>query len=363
MNRDKKKVLMVCESFGGGVFTYVSQLCNDMINDFDVYLAYSLRPQTPKNYKELLDSRIHLIEISNFNIGFNLLNDYRIIKRLQRIADTVEPDIIHLHSSIAGGIGRLAFKNTNAKVVYTPHGYAFVLMKPSIKIKLYKIIERVLGRTSNAITLTCSKSEDEVASTLTKRHAYIETGINLQRLTESLKNLKVWSSNGKFVVYTLGRITGQKRPELFNKIAELVPEAEFLWIGDGEEKELLSSSNIKVTGWKSREEALAIAKGANAYVLCSRGEAIAESLIENMYIKNVSLVSNVMGNVSVINDGVNGYICKTPNEYAQRIKQVMQENPQSVIKNAYNDILNVYNSEVMKKKYIKFYDSLIDESK
>ena len=42
---NKKKLLMVCEAFGGGVFTYVSQLCNDMVDDFDVYLAYSLRPQ------------------------------------------------------------------------------------------------------------------------------------------------------------------------------------------------------------------------------------------------------------------------------------------------------------------------------
>ena len=48
----KKKILMVCEAFGGGVFTYVSQLCNDMADDFDVYLAYSLRPQTPKNYRD-----------------------------------------------------------------------------------------------------------------------------------------------------------------------------------------------------------------------------------------------------------------------------------------------------------------------
>lgn len=39
---------MVCEAFGGGVFAYVSQLCNDMCDEFDVYLAYALRPQTPK---------------------------------------------------------------------------------------------------------------------------------------------------------------------------------------------------------------------------------------------------------------------------------------------------------------------------
>ena len=53
----KKKLLMVCEAFGGGVFAYVSQLCNDMIDEFDVYLAYSIREQTPKNYKEFVDPR------------------------------------------------------------------------------------------------------------------------------------------------------------------------------------------------------------------------------------------------------------------------------------------------------------------
>ena len=51
------------------------------------------------------------------------------------------------------------------------------------------------------------------------------------------------------------------------------------------------------------------AKGANAFVLCSLGEAIAMSLIENMYIKKLVLVSNTMGNKSVIQDGVNGWLC------------------------------------------------------
>lgn len=41
----KKRILMVCEAFGGGVFTYVSQLCNDMVDEFDVYLAYSIDSQ------------------------------------------------------------------------------------------------------------------------------------------------------------------------------------------------------------------------------------------------------------------------------------------------------------------------------
>jgi hypothetical protein len=49
-----KKILMVCEAFGGGVFTYLSQLCNDMLDSFDVYLAYSVRTQTPNNFKDFI---------------------------------------------------------------------------------------------------------------------------------------------------------------------------------------------------------------------------------------------------------------------------------------------------------------------
>ena len=82
-----KKLLMVCEAFGGGVFTYVSQLCNDIVDDFEVFLAYSLRPQTPKNYKEFLDKRVHLIEVKNFSAKglTNISNDIKVIKELRII--------------------------------------------------------------------------------------------------------------------------------------------------------------------------------------------------------------------------------------------------------------------------------------
>ena len=101
----KKKILMVCEAFGGGVFTYVSQLCNDMSEEFDVYLAYSLRPQTPKNYKDFLNKKVHLIEMKNVGVNglINLKSDIAAIKELRQIEKKVKPDVIHLHSSVAGG--------------------------------------------------------------------------------------------------------------------------------------------------------------------------------------------------------------------------------------------------------------------
>ena len=165
----------VCEAFGGGVFTYVSQLCNDMADEFDVYLAYSLRPQTPKNYKDFLNKKVHLIEMKNVGVNglINLKSDIAAIKELRQIEKKVKPDVIHLHSSVAGGLGRLAYKGKNNTVVYTPHGYAHILMGPGKKSKVYKFAEKVLG--NRALTLTCCESEDEEAKKFSKRTAYVET--------------------------------------------------------------------------------------------------------------------------------------------------------------------------------------------
>ena len=347
---------MVCEAFGGGVFTYVSQLCNDMVDDFDIYLAYSLRPQTPKNYKDFLDPRVHLLKVASWNGKpiTNVFNDRKVINELRRIEADVKPDIIHLHSSIAGGIGRLAFKGKNNTVLYTPHGYAHILMGPGMKSKIYKLMEQFLGK-KNCITLTCCESEDVVAKTLCKRTSYIETGVNLKDLGEALEGIEPLK-NEKFTVFTLGRACVQKQPALFNRIAQLVPEARFIWIGNGElENEL---HDVEVTGWKPRKEALAMAKGADAFILCSLGEAIAMSLIENMFIKKLVLVSNTMGNKSVIRDGINGYVCETAEEYAEKIKAAMSKFPVELTEKAYQDVLKIYNTEVMKQKYIAFYNSL-----
>lgn len=43
------------------------------------------------------------------------------------------------------------------------------------------------------------------------------------------------------------------------------------------------------------------------------------SLLEAMYMKKLCVVSDVIGNHDVINDGVNGYVCQTVNDFYNRI--------------------------------------------
>lgn len=353
-----KKILMVSETLASGVGAYVTQLCNDMCDAFDVYLAYSpKRLGTPKNCKLLLDRRIHLIELKNFGKSLmNIWDDLDAIRELQEIEKRIKPDIIHLHSSIAGGIGRLAFRKVKIPIVYTPHGYAHILMGPGIKSRMYWLFEKILGRMKH-ITLTCCESEDEEAKKLCKHTTYIETGINVCELESSLAGVQAMKHE-QFTVFSLGRICKQKRPDIFNRIAEMVPDARFMWIGDGELRYKLTAPNIVVTGWKARYEALALANSADAFVLCSYGEAIAMSLLENMYIQKLCLVSNTMGNINVIHDSINGYVCRYAEEYVDHIRNAMNHFPSELVEQAHQDVIDVYNTTRMQEQFIRFYNML-----
>jgi hypothetical protein len=106
---EKKKILYIVEAMGGGVFTYIVDLANELVNKYDMYIAYAVRKQTPKNYKDYFDKRIHLIEVKNFGRAINPTKDIAAFFEVKKIAAEVKPDVIHLHSSKAGAIGRVAF--------------------------------------------------------------------------------------------------------------------------------------------------------------------------------------------------------------------------------------------------------------
>lgn len=57
----KKKILFIVEAMGGGVFTYIVDFANELADTYDMYIAYAVRKQTPQNYKDYFDKRVHLI--------------------------------------------------------------------------------------------------------------------------------------------------------------------------------------------------------------------------------------------------------------------------------------------------------------
>ena len=72
---EKKKILYIVEAMGGGIFSYIVDLSNELINYYDIYIAYAVRKQTPQNYMDYFDKRINLIKVENFCRSINPIKD------------------------------------------------------------------------------------------------------------------------------------------------------------------------------------------------------------------------------------------------------------------------------------------------
>lgn len=354
---EKKKILFIVEAMGGGVFTYIVDLSNELVNEYDMYLAYAVRNQTPENYPDYFDKRIHLIEVKNFTRSINPIKDIEAFIEIKSIAKKIKPDIIHLHSSKAGALGRFAFNGRKTPLFYTPHGYSFLMQNHStVKRMIYKAVETICSR-RNCTTISCSEGEHQETLKLTRNATYVNNGINIKDLQKLIDKAGP-ASNHPFTVFTLGRICYQKNPTLFNQIAEALPEIKFLWIGDGELRDELTAPNIEITGWVKREEALQYSLRGDVFILTSLWEGLPISLLESMYMKKMCVVNNVIGNRDVIHNGENGFVCDNVGDFVRAIREA--DSHHEYIDNAYADVLNKYNTEVMAESYSKLYLKKID---
>lgn len=185
----KKKILHIVEAFGGGIYSFIVDLLKETNEDKEIVVCYSRRKQTPENFEKDFNKNIKFIEIKNFERSINLVKDLKAFFEVRNIIKQEKPDIIHLHSSKAGFIGRFATNGKRIKMLYNPHGFSFLMQNTSIlKRKIYWIIEKVASF-RNCKIVGCSKGEYEEALKLTSNAIRIDNGIDIDRLKEETKDL------------------------------------------------------------------------------------------------------------------------------------------------------------------------------
>lgn len=358
-----KKVLHIVESFGSGVFTFLVDLVNETANDYEIVIAYGKREETLENFRDYFPREVKFIEVKNFTRSINLKKDIKALQEVKNIIKNENPNVIHMHSSKAGIIGRLACRNKTIRMLYNPHGFSFLKSDDSkIKRAIYRMIEKTTAIFNHRCTIVgCSEGEYLEAKKLNKNSVCINNGLNIKEIkeeTEKLKTKEIDYNNIK--ICTIGRIGFQKNPKLFNQIAEKFPKNQFTWIGEGELKTELKSSNINVTGWKERKEVLHILNESDIFILTSLWEGLPLSLLEAMYMHKICIVTNVIGNRDVIKDGVNGFIANDCDEFVEKIEYICKNkaNNKKVQENALKCINEVFNLNTMVKKYIDEYEEI-----
>jgi glycosyltransferase involved in cell wall biosynthesis len=178
----------------------------------------------------------------------------RRIRVVRQIVRALQPDIIHAHSSWAGVFTRLFDVGTD--VIYQPHCYKFDDPTISgIARTAYRLVEKFLMRRT-ALVVVLSPHEDQLARAL---------GAGVPRIfvpnAPSIEPINAPHELGpRNEVLMVGRVSPQKDPTFFARVADLVhevrPDVAFRWIGAGPEalSAVLRKSGVEITGWQNKED-------------------------------------------------------------------------------------------------------------
>ena len=297
-----KTVLHIAEA-PGGVERYLFTLLNKMKKypEFEHILVCSTTFDKDK-FRGLVKNVIVISEMHN---AISASHDLKAIMQVRKAIKHYKPDIIYCHSSKAGAIGRIAGVGINNRLIYNAHGWSFNMKGTSQKkIRLYEMVEKMLAPMSDKIVCISEyekKSALEHGICKEDKLVVINNGIDFDEFSKlnpkSREDLNI--SKDAFVVGTIGRLTTQKAPDVFVRMAvevkKSIPNAFFIMVGDdigdgkfrGKTEAWIKAAGLDddflITGWVN--DPLDYEGVFDIGVLLSRWEGFGLVLPEYMYME------------------------------------------------------------------------------
>lgn len=241
MRKKKIKILHVAQA-AGGVDRYIRMLLKYLDKEKFENILVCSQDFNREDYDGLVDS-FEQIEM-NRAIGVSDLNS---IKEVRRLIKKYNPDIVYAHSSKAGAIARVADIGLKNHCVYNPHGWAFNMRCSDKKRAMYTAIEKMAAPFCEKIICI---SDAEKQSALEKKICredklqVIFNGVDIEAYESgehgTVKRSSLGIPEDAYVVGMVGRISPQKAPDVFVKMAKLVkdeiPNAHFVIVGSGNQE-------------------------------------------------------------------------------------------------------------------------------
>jgi len=125
----KKVLFLITKSNWGGAQRYVYDLATSLPKDkFDIVVSCGDSRNKAEGLPGLLIQRleresVRIILVPPLVRDISIMKEFATLKELRTIFQNERPDILHLNSSKAGGVGALAARMSNIKnIVFTSHG-------------------------------------------------------------------------------------------------------------------------------------------------------------------------------------------------------------------------------------------------
>lgn len=299
---------------------------------------------------------VDILIMNNLDREVSIFHDLKAIRCLRHIIRRVSPDIIHLHSTKAGMVGRLASMGLKVPTIYTVHGWAFtpgVTQKQKI---LTSSIEWIL-RPMTSVYICVSKFDYKLGvrkKIIDDKHPGIVIHNGVVKRSSSNK------SNSNTIIITMAaRFNLQKRQDLLISSLKYVQDnrIRLLLLGDGPlleknkrlAKKLGIADQIIFKGNVDRVQEYY--KDSDIAVLISNYEGLPISLVEGLAQGLPIIASNVGGNSELVSNKNGILVNNSPKIIAQAIKRLVDN--RTLRENMASNSLNLFNREYTQERMLR----------
>jgi glycosyltransferase involved in cell wall biosynthesis len=257
------------------------------------------------------------ITVHEFDMRRNVhpLRDVAAVVRLRSLILSIAPDVLHLHSSKAGALGRSAIVGLGRRrpvVVYTPHAYAFLAQPGRLHRWVYRRVESALVPWTDGV-VAVSESEGQEACRLGAKDRVVVISNGVDAAGRSRR-----SGERLLRVGWLGRLAWQKNPVAAIKtslaLSRLGLDHELLLAGDGPDREqvlaaiseLRAGASVRVLGHIRDTDAFLA--GIDIFLMTSRTEGLPYTGLDAMAHGLAIVGFDVPGVRDLVDPGVTGLL-------------------------------------------------------
>lgn len=297
--------------------------------------------------KDLIDY-LNEIDVSVIDVPIprkitNLKGVFKSLKQVKRMCNNNCYDLLHCHSPIGSVVARLAAKKSRkhgTKIIYTAHGFHFYKGAPKINWIIFYPIEKFCSRFTDVL-ITINKEDYNFAKKhmKAKNIEYIPgVGVDtkkfkLDNFDKSVKRKELGLNENDIMILSVGELNQNKNHEVAVKaIARLnKPNIHYYIAGQGEKEQYLNEIaesmgvNLHLLGY--RTDIVELLNVADIFVFPSFREGLSVALMEAMAAGLPCIVSEIRGNVDLIDDKHGGFLCKPDDvdAFCESIKLLIKE--------------------------------------